>query len=103
MKQYRFFTMLMLCVAAMGFTMTSCLSDTDADSNKVKPLTPADKAAMIAEMAGEYNGYIYFVNDSSRLDSILVHSAVTASGPTATIPNWAFAPTSSLWRARCEK
>ena len=55
MKQYRFFTMLMLCVAAMGFTMTSCLSDTDDDSNKVKPLTPADKAAMIAEMAGEYN------------------------------------------------
>ena len=85
MKQFRFFTMLMLCVAAMGFTMTSCLSDTDDDSNKVKPLTPADKAAMIAEMAGEYNGYIYFVNDSSRMDSILVHSAVTASDSLFTI------------------
>ena len=84
MKQFRFFTMLMLFVAAMGFTMTSCLSDND-DDNKSKALTPAQKAAMMAEMAGDYNGYIYFVNDSSRLDSILVHSSLNASDSLFTI------------------
>lgn len=85
MKQFRFFTMLMLCVAAMGFTMTSCLSDNDDDKNKVTPLTTAEKAAMIADMAGEYSGYLYFVNDSSRIDSILVHSSVTAADSLFTI------------------
>ena len=82
MKQTRNFLMLTLCMAVMGFSMTSCLFDDDDNNNNnntVQPLTPAQKTAMIAEMAGDYDGYIYFTNDSSRTDSVKVRASVTAA------------------------
>ncbi|MBO4659614.1 MAG: DUF4840 domain-containing protein [Prevotella sp.] len=75
MKKTRYFMMLMLLMAVVGISMTSCLSD--ADNNNKNVLSPAEKSAMITEMAGEYSGHIYFINDSARVDSILTYAGVT--------------------------
>ena len=80
---------IMLCIVA-GMSICSCLGSDD--NNKVttlQPLTQEEKLAQLREMAGFYNGWIYFINDTtSRTDSIPVSWTVTAPDSTITINNF---------------
>ena len=73
MKKTRQLMAIMLCIVA-GMSICSCLGSDD--NNKVttlQPLTQEEKLAQLREMAGFYNGWIYFINDTtSRTDSIPV-------------------------------
>ncbi len=76
--------MLTLCMTVVGLSMTSCLSDDD-NKNTIKTLTPAEKSAMMANMAGLYNGHLFFVNDSARVDSVEVSCSVSAPDSVFTV------------------
>ena len=78
---------LMLCMA-IGLSATSCLSDKDDDDN-YKVLTKADKEAQLRAMAGIYNGYILFINDTTnKTDSMAISWQVTPHDSTLTVRNF---------------
>lgn len=89
MKEMRKTLMLMLCLAVMGMSVTSCLSDDD-NKTTIKELTPTEKSMMMASMAGAFDGYIYFINDSARLDSAAVYCSLTPADSVFTVHNFPY-------------
>ena len=84
MKEMRNLLMLTLCMAVMGLSMASCLSDDD-NKTTIKTLSPAEKSAMMANMAGLYSGQLFFMNDSARVDSVEVSCSVSAADSVFTV------------------
>ncbi len=77
---------LMLCMA-IGLGATSCLSNKDDDDNH-KVLTKADKEAQLRSMAGIYNGYIIYINDTTnRTDSTVISWQLTPQDSSLTVTN----------------
>ncbi len=89
MKATRNFLMLILCMAVTGISMTSCLSSDD-NTTTVNVLTPAQKTAMMTNMSGFYEGYVYYINDTLKIDSVAVHGSISAPDSTFTIENFPY-------------
>lgn len=90
MEKKRLLFIILICWV-VGMSITSCLGSDD-NENKVTvlyPLTKEQKAAQLRDMAGLYNGYIYFTNDTTGLnDSIPMSWTVTAPDSTFRINNF---------------
>lgn len=79
---------LMLCMI-IGLCATSCLSDDGNDNNNYAPLTQEQKAAQIKAMSGLYNGWIYYINDTTNMnDSTSISWEVTPNDSALTIFNF---------------
>lgn len=62
---------IMLTCLALTASISSCLNDDNDNDIKYADLTPTQKAAQIHEMAGQYTGHIYVLNDTTlKTDSI---------------------------------
>ena len=71
-------------------SMTACLGNDDDNNNyQIKPLTPTEKAAQMLDMSGEYNGKLYFINDTTFVnDSVNISWSVNAFDSIMTIRNF---------------
>jgi len=88
MKKSRQLLAIVLCMIA-GLSISSCLSSSDDNQNTLQPLTQAQKEAQLREMAGIYNGFLYFTNDTtSHTDSIAVNWTITAPDSAIIIENF---------------
>lgn len=80
-------TLFMLCLLA-GLSLTACLGDDD-NSNAPKVLTDAEKAAQLSAISGDYEGQVFFSNDTiMRTDSLEVSWRITAMDSMLTIRNF---------------
>ena len=87
MENLRKMMLMLMCITFMG-AISSCLND-DNNSDESNVLTPSQKSAQIFEMAGTYNGYVYFNNDTTlKLDSLACTWRLTAPDSTIIIPNF---------------
>lgn len=77
----------MLCLLA-GLSLSACLGDDD-NSNTQKDLTDAEKAAQLSAISGNYDGKVFFSNDTTmHIDSLDVTWRITAMDSMLTIHNF---------------
>ncbi len=87
MENLKKMMVMLICMGIMA-TITSCLGDDD-NNNTQTVLTASQKSAQIYEMSGNYNGYVYFTNDSTlRTDSSSCVWRLAASDSALVIPNF---------------
>lgn len=92
MKKMENLKKMMVMLTCMGIlaAFSSCLDDDD-NNNSNNELTPSQKSAQIFEMAGTYNGHLFFYNDTTspmKLDSIACLWHLSANDSVLSIPNF---------------
>ena len=79
MKDQKKVFYIMLCMT-VGLYATSCTNNDNNNSEIVPPLTKADKELQLMNMSGMYNGYYFFLNDTTgKTDSIPTRWQITAA------------------------
>ena len=77
---------IMLTCLALTASISSCLNDDNDNDIKYADLTPTQKAAQTNEMAGQYAGHIYVLNDTTmKRDSIPCQWRINASDSSLTV------------------
>ncbi len=82
MKLSRNGLLAILCMA-VSLGLTSCFGDDDDDKETIHQLTKEERAAQVREMAGNYQGWIYYGDDQTlKTDSAAIFWTVTAPDST---------------------
>ncbi len=76
----------MILGLASIISLSSCLGDNDDEyENETRPLTQSEKQIAVSNAAGEYSGFMYFVNEKIELDSLVSSATVTAPDSVVTV------------------
>ena len=74
-------------------TVTSCLDNDNDDNSNTTPsrsLTDSEKSIIMSNVAGDYEGKLYYINMEQKEDSIDIHYTITASDSVLCINDFDF-------------
>lgn len=68
--------------------LTSCLSDNDDDVVTYRALTQQEKSTILFNMAGDYSGKAFFINNEQKDDSLVINYSISSSDSVLTITDF---------------
>ncbi len=79
MKSYKSYLLAAIAATIIPL-LASCLSNDDDnnDNNTYRTLTPAEKSQTLFNIAGDYQGKAYFINNEEKNDSLDIQYTITA-------------------------
>jgi len=79
----------LLFIGLIATAVSSCLSDNDDNNNNEYQISQAEYGVLLGQMSGQYNGKLYFYNDTikqyDRTDSVFVNEQVSGVGDSTVI------------------